>query len=159
MNMNKQIITRQAVNQVLSDYWRQYWTHSWIAIAAFFTPAIGSIFVFFVPPLIVAKIINIFIEQNEISLSTAGVYIALLGGSWLFGEILWRVGLHYLIKLEAKGINNLCKTAFQRLMERGYDFMDLFSLDSSCIDFLDRPDNHYCSPDCPPALKIGSNAA
>ena len=120
--MNKQIITRQAVNQVLSDYWRQYRTHSWIAIAAFFTPAIGSIFVFFVPPLIVAKIINIFIEQNEISLSTAGIYIALLGGSWLFGEILWRVGLHYLIKLEAKGINNLCKTAFQRLMERDYDF-------------------------------------
>ena len=116
--MNKQIITRQAVNQVLSDYWRQYRSRPWLSIVAFFTPAIGSIFVFFVPPLIVAKIINIFIEQNEISLSTAGVYIALLGGSWLFGEILWRVGLHYLIKLEARGINNLCKTAFQRLMER-----------------------------------------
>src|SRR3989338_7934510 len=122
MNMNKQIITRQAVNQVLSDYWRQYRSRPWLSIVAFFTPAIGSILVFFVPPLIVAKLINIFIAQNSIALDAAIGYIALLGGSWLLGEALWRIGLHFLIRLETRGINNLCKVAFDRLVERDYDF-------------------------------------
>ena len=120
--MNKQIITRQAVNQVLSDYWRQYRSRPWLSIVAFFTPAIGSILVFFVPPLIVAKLINIFIAQNSIALDAAIGYIALLGGSWLLGEALWRIGLHFLIRLETRGINNLCKVAFDRLVERDYDF-------------------------------------
>jgi ATP-binding cassette subfamily B protein len=120
--MNNQVITRQAVRQVLSDYWRQYRMHPGYAIGAFCVPAIGSIFVFFVPPLIVGRLINIFITQGTVSLAAAGGYIALLGGLWLFGEVLWRIGLHLLIRLEEKGLNDLGRTAFRRLEQRDHDF-------------------------------------
>lgn len=120
--MDNQIITKQAVRQALSDYWSQYRANPWTSAVAFFTPAIGSILVFFVPPLIVAKIINIFASNNQASLKIVWNYIILFAGLWLIGEILWRIGMHFLIKLEAKGMNNLCKTAFSRLMERDYDF-------------------------------------
>lgn len=120
--MSERLITKQAVRQVLSDYWHQYKIHPWQTIMSFFLPALGSILVLFVPPLIVAKLINIFIAENRISLDSAWKYIALLGGLWLLGEIFWRIGAHLLIKVEAEGVNKLSKAAFYRLAERDYDF-------------------------------------
>lgn len=120
--MEKRVITREAVCQVLRDYWREYKTYYWYVGVGFFLPAIGTILVFFVPPLIVAKLINIFIAQGEISINAAGSYILLFGGLWLLGEAFWRIGMHFLIKFETKGINSLSKIAFHRLMERDYDF-------------------------------------
>ena len=119
---NNQTITRKAVRQVLSDYWQQYKTHPWGTAVAFFMPAIGTILILFVPPLIVARLINIFIEQKAISITVAGKYIALLGGLWILGEVIWRIGMHFLIKLETRGTNSLSKIAFDRLEKRDYDF-------------------------------------
>lgn len=119
--MNK-FITSPAIRQVLKDYWQQYKKNKWWTFAAFIVPAIGNIFVFLVPPLIVAKLVNLYIADKSILFSTAGGYIALFAALWLFGEILWRVGLHYLFKLEAEGANALGKLAFRRLTERDYDF-------------------------------------
>jgi len=116
------MITREAIRQVLRDYWQQYKTHPWFSAIAFLMPAIGTIFVFFVPPLILAKLVNIFIAEGFISLTSAAGFIALLGGLWLLGEIFWRIGLHFLNKLETEGISNLCRTAFNRLAARDYDF-------------------------------------
>lgn len=85
--MNKQAISREAVYQVLKDYIEQYKNNLFHAIISFLMPAIGSILIFFIPPLIIAKIVNIFVAQNYISLNLTYVHIALLGGSWLLGEI------------------------------------------------------------------------
>jgi len=120
--MAKEVITRQAVRQVLSDYWRQYRIHPWYAGVGFFLPAIGSILIGFVPPLIVAHLINIFVAQGEILLGTVASYVALFGALWLLGEAFWRVGMHFMIRLETKAMNNLGKIAFRRLVERDYDF-------------------------------------
>lgn len=120
--MNKQAISREAVYQVLKDYIEQYKNNLFHAIISFLMPAIGSILIFFIPPLIIAKIVNIFVAQNYISLNLTYVHIALLGGSWLLGEIFWRIGLHSMIKIETSGINNLAKKAFRKLSERDFDF-------------------------------------
>ncbi|MFY9458104.1 MAG: ABC transporter ATP-binding protein [Candidatus Spechtbacterales bacterium] len=122
METEGEVITSKAVRQVLSDYWRQYKTYPRYAGIGFFLPAFGSILVLFVPPLIVAQIINTFIAQGQISLDSAGRYIMLFGGLWLLGEVFWRVGMHFLVKLEAKGLANLNRIGFRRLLERDYDF-------------------------------------
>ena len=87
--MNKQLITSKAVRQVFRDYWQQYKTHPWRTAGAFFLPATGTIFVFFVPPLIVAKLIDIFAAHHEISFDTVGKYIILFASLWFLGEVLW----------------------------------------------------------------------
>ncbi|MDP2641202.1 MAG: ABC transporter ATP-binding protein [Candidatus Yanofskybacteria bacterium] len=120
--MKEQLITRQAVQQVLRDYGQQYKTHSWYAGVGFFLPALGNILGLFVPPLIVARVIDIFVTQGGISLSAVAWHVALFGAVWLLGESFWRVGMYFIIKMEAKGINNLSRTVFRRLVERDYDF-------------------------------------
>lgn len=120
--MNKQAISREAVYQVLKDYIGQYKNNPLDAIIGFLMPATGSILILFLPPLIVAKIVDIFIAQNGISLDLTYGYIALLGGSWLLGEIFWRIGMHSIIRMEANGMNALAKKAFRRLSERDFNF-------------------------------------
>ncbi len=120
--MNDKVITNKAVYKALNDYWYQYKSNFWQALLAFSLPAIGNIFVYFVPPLILAKIINTFTAQHQISITLVLKYIALFGILWLLGEILWRIGFHFLIRLETQGINNLAKMAFRWLEDRDYDF-------------------------------------
>lgn len=120
--MEKQVITKQAIRQVIKDYWQQYKNNPWETFIGFCLPAIGSVLVFFVPPLLVAKIINIVATHGDVSIRTVGLYIGLLGGLWLLGEIFWRIGMHYIIALETKGINELAKNTFRKLAERDYDF-------------------------------------
>jgi ATP-binding cassette subfamily B protein len=120
--MEKEIITTGAVRQVLRDYTDQYRAYPGYALMSFLMPAIGTILVFFVPPLIVARLINVFVKQGSISPELVWPYIAVFGGLWLSGEILWRIGFHFLVKLEAKGFYNLGQLAFRRLSDRDYDF-------------------------------------
>ena len=112
----------RAVRAVLDEYVAQYKAHPGWAFAMFFSPAIGTILVFFVPTLIVAKLVNIFAAQGGISLAATWPWIALFGILWLIGEGLWRVGFHFLVKLESRGLYDLNYLAFQKLSQRDYDF-------------------------------------
>lgn len=112
----------RALRAVLREYWTQYKTKPVWALIAFLMPAFGTILTSFIPPLILAKIIDIFVAQNAISLHGIGTYIALFGTIWFLGEIFWRIGFHYLIKLEVAGMNQLGNDAFTRLEDRDYDF-------------------------------------
>ncbi len=120
--MADQAITKEAVRQVLRDYSRQYRRRPVYVVLAFIMPPIGSVLVNFVPPLIIAHLITLFSIEGHVSLADATDYIILFGVLWLIGELLWRVGLHYLIKLETEGINRLTKDSFRRLTELDYDF-------------------------------------
>ena len=120
--MDKQIISKQAIRQVLKDYWQQYKNYPSRTLVAFFLPAIGVICTSFIPPLVIAKLINIFVEKGEVLLSSVIGYVVLFGVVWLFGEGLWRFGMHLLVKLEATGMSVLGKKAFRELTERDYDF-------------------------------------
>lgn len=120
--MNDQVITRQAVRQVLRDYFDQYRSHWGWTLAGFLSPAIGTIFIFFVPPLIVGRLINVFVHQGKVSFDLVGNYIILFAVLWLLGEVLWRIGMHYIIKLEANGYSVLGRLSFRRLIGRDYEF-------------------------------------
>src|SRR3990167_7455422 len=115
MAKEKEVITRQAVRQVLREYLSQYKTHWLMALIGFLFPAVGTILVFFVPPLIIEKLINFMVEEGKISVSAVSNYIVWFAVLWMLGEIFWRIGLHFLIKLEAKALKNLGTLAFRRL--------------------------------------------
>ncbi|MFA7286141.1 MAG: ABC transporter ATP-binding protein [Patescibacteria group bacterium] len=120
--MAEQLITPDAVRQVLRDFTDQYRAYPWYSLAAFLMPATGTIFVFFVPPLIVGRLINIFVADGTISLTTAAPYIFAFASLWMLGEIFWRIGFHYLVKIEANAFYNLGRIVFKRLSDRDYDF-------------------------------------
>ncbi len=114
--------SREAVRKVVSDYWQQYKRYPGDTLIGFITPAIGSVLVFFVPPLIVAEVVNMFVLHDVVPPLMVARYILLFGALWLLGETLWRVGLHYIIRLEANGIHNLSMEAFRRLSGRDHRF-------------------------------------
>jgi ATP-binding cassette, subfamily B, bacterial len=118
----KKTISKQAVRQVLRDYWNQYKQHPWLTAIGWLFPAIGTILVFFVPPLILARIVNLFAAQEHVTISMISRYLLLLAGLWLLGEILWRIGTHALIRVQISGIRSLNRKAFQRLSDKEYGF-------------------------------------
>src|SRR3989344_5241081 len=120
--MTDEPISREAVRQVLREYALQYKRHPFYSLGAFLLPAIGNIFVFFVPPLIIARLVNILAAGDTISLTSVSPYIALFAGLWLFGEVLWRFGMYFLAKVEAEGMNEVGNIAFRHLVGRDYDF-------------------------------------
>ncbi len=120
--MEREVITKKAIRQVFRDFWDQYRRHPWHSLNAFFLPAIGTILVYFVPPLLIAKILDTFTKHGQISLNLVGIYILSFAGFWVLGEVLWRFGFYSIIKMEEKGMNCLNKLAFSRLAERDYDF-------------------------------------
>lgn len=120
--MTKESISKAAVRQVLRDYWREYTRRPLRAFIALTFPSVGNIFVFFIPPLIVAGIINTFVAQNRISLSAVSISVMLFGALWLAGEVMWRIGMHAIINVETEGMRHLAKLAYRRLADRDYDF-------------------------------------
>jgi len=122
MKETKRYITKEAVSEVISDYWTQLRAYPWQSFLAIFAPGIGSVFVFYVPPLVVAQLVDNFVKTGKISLSGSFGYLALFGLGWLLGEALWRLGLHFLIEIEGKGTNVLLRKAFDKLLSRDYDF-------------------------------------
>ncbi len=123
MAKNDKLITRQAVNNVLKAYWEQYKSYPLWTIITLLMPAIGTVCIFFVPPLIIGKIVDMFASNpTGTSLGDVGWLIAGFAGIWLLGEAFWRVGLNFMIKLEAVAMSNLHKMAFKELAARDYDF-------------------------------------
>lgn len=120
--MDEQKISKKAIRQVVRDFWFEYTKKPFVTILAFILPAFGTILVFFVPPLILAKIVDIFISHNTVALSLVTNYIVLFTVLWLIGEGFWRIGMHYLIRLEANGIKSLSRLSFTRLLGREYSF-------------------------------------
>jgi len=120
--MQKKLITKEAVKMVLRDYFSQYRMNLVYSIIAFILPSIGTLLIFYVPPIIIAKIVDAFSSGESYSLIYFWKYIALFGLSWLAGEACWRIGAKFLIKLETNGINFLGKKVFRLLMSRDYNF-------------------------------------
>lgn len=120
--MQQEKLSRGAVRAVLHAFWQQYRAHPFLTAWTFLLPAIGIIFVFFVPPLILAKIVNTIAETKNVSLNALWPLLALMGGVWFAGELCWRAGLYALTRLEAHGITELSRYTFRALMAREYAF-------------------------------------
>lgn len=120
--MDRDTVSTEAVRQVLRDYWRQYKKSPVHTVLGLSMPAIGNILVFFIPPLLIGKIINTFIDSGTTSLGPVLSSIILFGAVWLMGEMCWRVGVNSLIRLQSKGIGALSREAFSKLVDRDYEF-------------------------------------
>lgn len=110
------------IRETLREYVRETKREWKWAIGALLLPAIGNIFVFYVPPLIFSRALNAFANQQTFSLNDVLVFVGLVGGVWAFGELIWRVALHCLQKLESKVMERLYISAMHRLLQQDLSF-------------------------------------
>jgi ATP-binding cassette subfamily B protein len=120
--MDKSLITKPAVYQVLKDYWQEYRKHPWWALISLIVPAIGSILLFLVPPIIIAETVNALASSESVSFNSMFVYAGIFFATTAAGELCYRLGIHFQIKLESTALSNLMNQSFAKLNKRDYSF-------------------------------------
>src|SRR5438874_2266193 len=82
---------RAAIRLVLRRYVRQVRVRPWLAALSLLLPGIGNIFVFYVPPLAIARLLTTLAHDPHAAWTDLTPSVALLAIAWLGGETIWRV--------------------------------------------------------------------
>ncbi|MDX1535757.1 MAG: ABC transporter ATP-binding protein [Candidatus Spechtbacterales bacterium] len=126
-NKNKEYNSK-AVKTALRDYFGQIKRDWKFAVPALLMPGIGNILVFYVPPLVIAKILTRFAENEVITLSDALPYVGAFAGVWFLGEMVWRFSGQLFNRAAAMGVKYLYTEAMENLLEKDLVFFhDNFS--------------------------------
>lgn len=82
---------------------------------------IGTILIFYVPPLIIAQIIA---SESPVSLGNGWQYLVWFGLSWLGGEILWRIAFFIMTRFEGDVVRRLYDQTFKELLYKDLSFFN-----------------------------------
>lgn len=82
---------------------------------------IGTILIFYVPPLIIARIIG---SNHTITLQNDWPYAIWFGISWIIGEALWRISFFFMSRFEGRVMNRLYNETLDTLLERDLQFFN-----------------------------------
>ena len=91
-------------------------------VPAMLLPALGNTCIFYVAPLIVAALVGRLAGHGPAGIGTAAPYVLGFAGVLLFAEIVWRIGLHGMIRLEGHGIENLYVVGMDELLAKDAAF-------------------------------------
>ncbi|MET9348443.1 ABC transporter ATP-binding protein [Streptomyces termitum] len=111
------------------------------AIPALLLPALGNICILYLAPLVVARLVGRVAGGGGTTLPEIMPQALVLAGVLLLGEVLWRVGLHCLNRLDAYGIEHLYVRGMDELLAKDTSFFhDNFagSLTKRVISFSQR---------------------
>jgi len=82
---------------------------------------IGTILIFYVPPLVIARIIS---TPEKITLENGWFYLVAFGLSWLAGEMLWRLSFYIMAKFEARTIERLYNHVLEAVIHNDLTFFN-----------------------------------
>ena len=111
-----------ALKLVLQRYWAQIRRRPALAIPALLLPAIGDVLAFYVPPLIVAKLLSAFARQDQLSARDLIPFALTFTGVWLAGEVIWRIAAPMIARAEIRGIESLYLEAMDELLGKDLAF-------------------------------------
>ncbi len=135
--------SKGSVLLALRHYGRQLLRLRWLTAPAMLLPALGNIGIFYVAPLVVAKLVAQ-VAGDGADAGDLGAhlpYVLGFAGVLLLGEGLWRVGLHCLNRLDARGIEDLYVVGMDELFAKDSSFFhDNFagSLTKRVLGFASR---------------------
>lgn len=111
-----------ALRLVVRRYCSQIRRHPAIAIPALVLPGIGNIFIFYAPPLIIARVLGEFAGDARPSLRELTPYVLAFAGVWLAGEAIWRVVGFLIARAEVRGLEDLYIEAMDELLAKDLSF-------------------------------------
>lgn len=111
-----------AVKLVLRFYGREMASHKATTIPALLAPALGNICNLYIAPLIVAMMVGRVAVTGDTSFGALASYILAFGGTLLLAELLWRIGIHCLNRVDAYGIEHLYVLAMNELLAKDAAF-------------------------------------
>ncbi|MFC4014420.1 ABC transporter ATP-binding protein [Nonomuraea purpurea] len=93
-----------------------------VAVPALILPALGNICLFYLAPLAVAGLVGHLAGGGDGSVAALLPYVLVFGALLLAGETLWRVGLHFLNRTDARGIERLGVVGMDELLTKDAAF-------------------------------------
>ena len=93
-----------------------------VTVPALVLPGIGSILVWFCPPLVVAAVLERFDDGERPELGELTPYLVTFAAVWLAGEGVWRVGIHYLNRAAGSGVATLQNRGMEALFDKDLAF-------------------------------------
>ena len=110
-------------------------------VPAMLMPALGSTGISYVAPLVVAALIGRLTAHGAVTTAEAVPYVLWYAGLLLFSEVLWRIGLHCMNRLDGHAIENLYVIGMDELLAKDSAFYhDNFagSLTKRALSFATR---------------------
>ncbi|MEV0707367.1 ABC transporter ATP-binding protein [Nocardia aurea] len=111
-----------AIKLVLRLYGREMASRKALTIPALLAPALGNICNLYIAPLIVAMMVSRVAATGDPGFGASGSYILAFGGALFFAELLWRIGIHCLNRVDAYGIEHLYVVAMDELLAKDAAF-------------------------------------
>ncbi|GAA0999979.1 ABC transporter ATP-binding protein [Acrocarpospora macrocephala] len=102
-------------NRELRQQWR-------VAAPALIFPALGNICLFYLAPLAVGALVGHLAGGGDGTVGVLMPYVLVFGALLLIGEALWRVGLHFLNRTDARGIERLGVVGMDELLAKDAAF-------------------------------------
>ncbi|MEO3872884.1 ABC transporter ATP-binding protein [Nonomuraea sp. B12E4] len=93
-----------------------------VAAPALTLPAMGNICLFYLAPLMVAALVGHLAGGGEGTLAALLPYVLGFGALLLAGEVLWRLGLHFLNRTDSRGIERLGVVGMDELLAKDAAF-------------------------------------
>lgn len=122
-------------------YWREV-TRLWrLALPAVLGPALGNIGILYLAPLLVARLVTRIGDNAHLAFGSTFPYVLGFTGILLFSEVVWRIGIHFLNRLDALGIEHLYVVGLDELLAKDAAFFhDNFagSLTKRALSFASR---------------------
>ena len=114
----------RAMRRAIGAYFGQLRTDWRVSVPALVLPGLGSILTVYLPPLVVADVITRLVdsELDELSVGDFLPSIALFAVAWLSGEVLWRIGIHFLNRADSRGIERLYLGGMDELLAKDLSF-------------------------------------
>jgi ATP-binding cassette subfamily B protein len=114
LNAALRLVLRRYVAQVRR--WKVY------AIPALLLPAVGDVLTIYAPPLVIARLLAAFARREHVSLTEFVPYLAAFGGLWIAGQVVWRLAVAAIIRIEIRALEALYIDAMDELLARDAAF-------------------------------------
>jgi ATP-binding cassette, subfamily B, bacterial len=113
---------KKAVLLALRLYGRELLRHRLLAVGALTLPALAATCQMYLAPLAVGALVGRLASGGDTGLTTVLPYVLAFGGAMLFAEVLWRVGVHCLNRVDGRGIEHLSVHGMDALLGKDAAF-------------------------------------
>lgn len=133
--------SKKAYGLAIRHYWQQLLLSWKFTFSGFVLTGLGTILVFYVPPLIIAKLLSRYAGQPIPGLAELAPYLIAFAGLWFAGEICWRLAMHFMNRAESEGLKRLYNNAMRYMITKDLAFFhDNFagSLTKKTVGYANR---------------------
>jgi ATP-binding cassette subfamily B protein len=111
-----------ALRLVIKRYFAQVRRRPMVALPALILPGIGDVLVFYTPPLVIARLLNAFARDENLSARELLPFVLVFAGVWMAGETLWRISAPFIARAEIRSMEALYVEAMGELLAKDLAF-------------------------------------